>query len=49
MRVRVSSKPHKKSEIKIDKKKNKLIEKINELESELRESLTKKTSNTKDK
>ena len=48
MRVRISSKPHKKSEMKIDKKKNKLVEKINELEIELRESLTKKTSNTKE-
>ncbi len=33
---------------KIDKKKNKLIERINELELELRDSLTKKDSNTKE-
>jgi hypothetical protein len=33
---------------KIEKKKQKLIEKINELEQEVRESLTKKTSNTKE-
>lgn len=34
--------------MKIDRKKNKLIERINELEAELRESLTKKTSDTKE-
>lgn len=33
---------------KIDKKKNKIKERIEELELELRESLTKKTSNTKE-
>lgn len=33
---------------KIDKKKEKLQERINELETELRVSLTKKTSNTKE-
>ena len=33
---------------KIEKKKNKLIERIAELENELREALTKKTSNTKE-
>ena len=33
---------------KIEKKKSKILEKINELENELRESLTKKTSDTKE-
>ena len=33
---------------KIQKKKNKIIERINELQNELNESLTKKTSTTKE-
>lgn len=49
MRVQVSSQLQKiKMMSKIDKKKNKILERINELEFELRESLTKKTSATKE-
>lgn len=33
---------------KVDKKKQKLMDRINQMESELRQSLTKKDSNTKE-